>query len=270
MPLWNRASASSLAGASGPAPADPSATTSERLSPEARRLLATVVAAPAFSARSVYSHSLCIRTAVVRPFASERDSTLKDDMFGLVTVTVAPSIGAPPAPVTVTRIRAPPPPRRAEASTIEPNAAASRILIDIRTNSIPRPYNRENTENLMKIARGLLGFVLAGATVAAASVDREKLGPLHRSGRAFQAALEAGTSDGERSELASKLELEAVAVEHRLDSPEEQLIYDLYSTAAAEYQAARRRFDSHRSREKLEAELAVVKEYLRRADEAYE
>lgn len=122
----------------------------------------------------------------------------------------------------------------------------------------------------MKIARGLLGFVLAGATVAAASVDREKLGPLHRSGRAFQAALEAGTSDGERSELASKLELEAVAVEHRLDSPEEQLIYDLYSTAAAEYQAARRRFDSHRSREKLEAELAVVKEYLRRADEAYE
>lgn len=104
----------------------------------------------------------------------------------------------------------------------------------------------------------------------AQEVDREKLKELHQAGKALQEALaNPASTPAQARELCRRVDIEAQKVEHGITSKEEKYIYDLYSTASAEYQASLQRFEKHRSQTRLDVDLMPVKEYLRIADDTF-
>ena len=119
----------------------------------------------------------------------------------------------------------------------------------------------------------LLAAVCGAASLALSApepIDRLKLEPLHTAGQAFREALaNHGSAFAGLRELARKVEMEAEKIEGRLGSKTEKYVYDLYSTAAAEYGACLARYETHGSRERLDSEVKAVADYLRRADLVY-
>lgn len=128
----------------------------------------------------------------------------------------------------------------------------------------------------MKTLTSILAAAIALAAGAFGSagpepvIDRSKLDALHRAGQSFEEALARPETPTETlGQLRQRIEMEAERVEGRLSNGQERYIYDLYSTAAAEYAACLARYQSHGSKERFQSELAPVKGYLRLADEAY-
>lgn len=115
--------------------------------------------------------------------------------------------------------------------------------------------------------------VLAAAfstLLTAQEVDQEKLQNLHRSGKAFEEALaNPASTSAEIRELCRRVDIEAQKVEHGITTKQEKYIYDLYSTAAAEYVASIQRFEKDRSPTRLDVDLMPVREYLRIADDTF-
>lgn len=124
----------------------------------------------------------------------------------------------------------------------------------------------------MRIVCALAALAAAAVLPGAGSeaLDRKKLDPLHRAGQAFAEALgQADTPLSTLKDLRQKLEIEAEKVEGRVGGREEKYIYDLYSTAAAEYAACLARYEAHGSIERLRSEVQPVEGYLRTADRVY-
>jgi hypothetical protein len=147
----------------------------------------------------------------------------------------------------------------------------------VHGNLLPAKYRGSRIERRSSMKPSRPTFLLAavcGAASLALSVpepiDRLKLEPLHKAGQAFREALaNPGSPLAGLKELRQQLEMEAEKVEGRLGSKREKYLYDLYSTAAAEYGACLARYEIHRSRERLDSEVKAVADYLRRADLVY-
>lgn len=124
---------------------------------------------------------------------------------------------------------------------------------------------------MTRILCSCLVAALAGVAMAAEGpagpVDLEKLSSLHRAGEAFAAALQLpGVTPDRVATLRDALEKEAIRIEHRTSGPTEQLIYDLYSTAAAEFGDASGKLAAGGSRDAYDNAVRETRGYLARAD----
>lgn len=125
----------------------------------------------------------------------------------------------------------------------------------------------------MKIFIALLSFLAAAVSPAASAESAGQSGfhALHEAGVAFENALRGSAAPTAGIEqLRHNLETEAERVEHAVSSARETRIYNLYSTAAAEYADSAAKYSSGaKTKERFDADVREVMKYLQAADEEF-